>query len=201
MHISLFHKGDRLEGRAQRLHLESPRFPRELRSRSFKLFWWDSVVLVKEEEKYRGHSGQSRCKWGFCSESQNGWMDCRKWTRKQTSLMILLNLSKSSKDVQILHETLGVIISESEWVTVRTEFTDVNLVSEDIYRRLYWWDFGDWWYLWRWCLRDCSAGHGGWQGGQWGDRHRSWQGDQHVKFCQNCGNVLVYIDDEKEERT
>ena len=28
----------------------------------------------------------------------------------------------------------------SEWVTLRTELTDVTLVSEDNYWKLYWWD-------------------------------------------------------------
>ena len=36
--------------------------------------------------------------------------------------------------------------SVSEWVTLRTELTDVTLVSEDINWRLYWWDTGNWWY-------------------------------------------------------
>ena len=66
----------------------------------------------------------------------------------------------------------------TESLTLRTELTDVTLVSEDV-------DFtdetlaiddshgddvrgGDW-----------GAGHGGWQGGRWGDRHGSWQGGWH----------------------
>ena len=39
----------------------------------------------------------------------------------------------------------------TESVTLRTELTDVTLVSEDTYCRRYWWDSGDWWYSWRWC--------------------------------------------------
>ena len=35
-------------------------------------------------------------------------------------------------------DALEVIVSVSEWVTLRTELTDVTLVSEDTYWRLYW---------------------------------------------------------------
>ena len=42
-----------------------------------------------------------------------------------------------------------MLVSES--VTLRTDLTDVTLVSEDTYWKLYWWDSGDWWYSWRWC--------------------------------------------------
>ena len=52
-------------------------------------------------------------------------------------------------------DALEVIGSLSEWVsellTLRTELTDVTLVSEDTYWRLYQWDSCDWWYSWRWC--------------------------------------------------
>ena len=39
-------------------------------------------------------------------------------------------------------------VSESvrHWLTLRTELTDVTLVSEDTYWGLYWCNFGDWWY-------------------------------------------------------
>ena len=45
----------------------------------------------------------------------------------------------------------NVSYSVREWVTLRTDLTDVTLVSEDTYCRRYWWDSGDWWYSWRWC--------------------------------------------------
>ena len=48
-------------------------------------------------------------------------------------------------------EPTWVTESVSESVTLRTELTDVTLVSEDTYCRLYRWDSGDWWYSWRWC--------------------------------------------------
>ena len=35
-------------------------------------------------------------------------------------------------------DALEVIVSLSEWVTLRTELTDVTLVSEDTYWGLYW---------------------------------------------------------------
>ena len=35
-------------------------------------------------------------------------------------------------------DALEVIVSLSHWVTLRTELTDVTLVSEDTYWRLYW---------------------------------------------------------------
>ena len=35
-------------------------------------------------------------------------------------------------------DALEVIVSLSEWVTLRTELTDVTLVREDTYWRLYW---------------------------------------------------------------
>ena len=41
----------------------------------------------------------------------------------------------------------------SQSLTLRTELTDVTLVSEDTYWRLYRWDSGDWWYSWRWWYR------------------------------------------------
>ena len=37
-------------------------------------------------------------------------------------------------------DALEVIVSLSRWVTLRTELTDVTLVSEDTYWGLYWQD-------------------------------------------------------------
>ena len=45
------------------------------------------------------------------------------------------------------------VINASQSVTLGTELTDVTLVSEDTYWRLYWCNFGDLWYLWRWCWK------------------------------------------------
>ena len=47
-------------------------------------------------------------------------------------------------------EPTWVTESLSQSVTLRTELTDVTLVSEDTYCRLYQWDSGNWCYSWRW---------------------------------------------------
>ena len=38
----------------------------------------------------------------------------------------------------------------THFLSISIDFTDVTLVSEDTYYRLYWCDSGEWWYIWPW---------------------------------------------------
>ena len=79
-------------------------------------------------------SGKGQMK-PMCTQTHSG---CREQLFRFFSVLNLLFLASQ--------DALEVIVSLSEWVsqsvTLRTELTDVTLVSEDTYRRLYWWDSG-----------------------------------------------------------
>ena len=77
------------------------------------------------------------------------------WTKLRAGFEVIINCVLFNFVLLASQDALEVIVwvsqSVSELLTLRTELTDVTLVSEDTYCRLYQWDSGDWWYSWRWC--------------------------------------------------